>query len=419
MQLRLLVAEHSILTRRVGGLAVSAPLHVTVALLCLMTWQRQSAETLRPAAMAMTFTVTVPEPGGSPGDQVLAEEPATTEPGSGDGASTPGLDFDVAKIRARKIALFPFLTVDVMFLESITEPSPSTPGKMLNPLLARRTPSVSTPLVMSDGALQETIDRSWARRRRWARFSEVSALVNTHDADTGKTPALMRAYLDQNQLQPFCDAATKDPRFWAMLENAADHIDFIDYARVFARAHPSSRATTELLFMLDELAQGSRDALLMLLETRPTVDLRYTATANPAGFALALELKQHYGDWLREHRLETVQAIKAQYDVVRLRLLSTIVASTPGGYRAADARYLTGEILFNQGRLKQAIDQWRAIAPDAHDSYATAYTQVRAALDAPQKPEVEIARALRGEYGRWRMFSIERLRRFGFRCDTF
>ena len=83
-----------------------------------------------------------------------------------------------------------------------------------------------------------------------------------------------------------------------MLENAADHADFIDFVRAFARAHPSSQTTTELLFLLDELAQGSFQVVLLLLETKPEVDLAETQATLPLAYHLAIELKQHYGEWL-------------------------------------------------------------------------------------------------------------------------
>jgi hypothetical protein len=233
-------------------------------------------------------------------------------------------------------------------------------------------------------------------------------------------PALLRAYLDQNILQPFCEGDTKDPRFWAMLDNAADHADFIDFVRRFAREHPSSRTTTELLFLLDELVQGSREALLMLVDTKPNIDLSHTARANREGFDLAVAIRRHYGNWLLEHDLDSSSAIRARYDDLRLRLLSTIVASTPDGYRAADARFLAGEILFKQGKAADAAGWWRAIAPDDHDSYLVTYSQVVQEVRSPNGGNARaIARALQNEYGRWRLFNIDRLRNFGHSCETF
>jgi hypothetical protein len=48
-----------------------------------------------------------------------------------------------------------------------------------------------------------------------------------------------------------------------------------------------------------------------------------------------------------------------------------------------------------------------------------AYTQIRQALSVSPLNNRTIRRALDAEYGRWRMFSYERLRAFGHRCDTF
>jgi hypothetical protein len=44
---------------------------------------------------------------------------------------------------------------------------------------------------------------------------------------------------------------------------------------------------------------------------------------------------------------------------------------------------------------------------------------VRQALDAPGPNARNIRRALDAEYGRWRIFSNERLRQFGSACDRF
>ncbi len=51
---------------------------------------------------------------------------------------------------------------------------------------------------------------------------------------------------------------------WAQLGLAADHVDFIDFVSEYASQHPSSKTTTELLFLVDKLAQASLDALVTL-----------------------------------------------------------------------------------------------------------------------------------------------------------
>ena len=326
---------------------------------------------------------------------------------------------DVAKIRAREQSLFPFLTLDLKFLEPLQAGVAESRGRLINPFAATAVDPERPPLELSDAALQQFVDRAWSRRRRWEMFAPIAAVVSTHAANAGRAADLVRAYLDDNILQPYCDSARRDPRFWAMLENAADHADFIDFVRSFARAHPSSRTTTELLFLLDELAQGSRDVVLMLMETHPERDLTATRATAPDAFTLAVELKQFYGRWLFERALDK-PAIRERFDTLRLQLLQTIVQTTPHGYRANDARYLAGEILFGRKAFEAAAAEWRAIEPDVDDAYFRAYSDVRAILDAPGEPDrVAIRRALANEYGRWRVFSIDRLNRFGHACDTF
>ena len=60
------------------------------------------------------------------------------------------------------------------------------------------------------------------------------------------------------------------------MDIAADHADFIELIADYAVRHPSTKATTELLFLLDKLTQASFDALTTLLNTEPRRDLRWT-----------------------------------------------------------------------------------------------------------------------------------------------
>lgn len=130
--------------------------------------------------------------------------------------------------------------------------------------------------------------------------------------------------------------------------------------------------------------------------------------------------KRHYRDWLWERQLHSPNAIKAQYDDVRLRLLSAIVESTPDGYRAGDAQFLAGEIAFEQGNAEAARQWWDGITPDSADSYVTAYREVLESLRSSRGADAKsIRRALDGVRARWRMFSYQRLRQFGHACDRF
>jgi hypothetical protein len=329
------------------------------------------------------------------------------------------LAIDLPRIRARRETLFPFVTLDLQFVTTLAERVASASARLQNPYATNATDPQHPPLTIADAELQRTIDDAWSRRHRWERFRRIAELVTSHAANSGQAPAMIRRYLDQNILQPYCDGTSRDARFWAMLENAADHADFIDFVRAFARSHPSSQTTTELLFLLDELAQGSLQVVLMLLETKPEADLAETRATMPLAYHLAIELKQYYGEWLFKRGMDKAE-IRRAYDELRLRLLQAIVDATPNGYRAADARYLSGEILFNTRHRDEAYAMWRAITPVATDAYFRAYSEVLAAIGSAGREDVSSVRqALSNEYGRWRVFSIDRLRHFGHTCGTF
>ena len=205
-----------------------------------------------------------------------------------------------------------------------------------------------------------------------------------------------------------------------MLDCVADHVEFIDWVRSFARQHPSSRTTTELLFLLDELAQGSRDTLLMLLATSPESDLEETRRVDRRAYDFAVSVRRPYGEWLLEHQMEGPDRIRRRYDELRLRLLSTIIETTPEGYRSADARFLAGEIHFNQNNAPEAVRVWREIRPDAGDSYVEAYSELLAEMRSPNGATAAgINRILGAEHRRWLDFSAARLRQFGYAFDTF
>jgi hypothetical protein len=142
-------------------------------------------------------------------------------------------------------------------------------------------------------------------------------------------PDLLHAYLDQNMLQPYYDGRGRDARFWVLLGLAADHTDFLTVVEQYVRTHPSTRTTTELLFLL-----------MLLLATVPERDLAYTASTDRDAYRLALQIQRHYEGWLRDRQLGSPDAIRMRYDEIRLRLLKTIVESTPHGYRSGDARFL-------------------------------------------------------------------------------
>jgi hypothetical protein len=354
-----------------------------------------------------------------PPDEVLIEDDPI-DPAELSGLDVPGLPFNIPKIAARKKSLFPFLTLELTFLQRIDRDARDAAVHVTNPLAASAGSAATPPLRLEADALQRVVDDSWSRRDRWRQFAEISGLLNAHDANAGDVPAVLRAYLDQNLLQPFCDGRTKDARFWAMLENAADHVAFIELVRSYAKQHPASRTTTELLFLLDELTQASRDAMLTLLETDPARDLIHTATVNPPSVKLAAEISQQYRAWLRAESLGSVAAVRERFDQVRLRILATIMESTPNGYREADARYLAGEIFLRQSNLADALEWWTPMRPAAGDSYLPASARIRAALQPSANADAKVLRRiLESETGRWKMAMYERMRRFGHKCDTY
>lgn len=420
--------------RRLTGLAASVALHACGLALIVLLPSRLIDTAAAPAGappVQVAYIPALPTAPPESADRVLTEEHETIAGTEEERVIVSGMDIDITKVRARRNDLFPFLTLDLMFLERIAADVNTPPKTLLNPLSAAARRSHQPPLSLTDAELRQTIDRSWSRRQRWSTFGEIAMLIDGHDANEGRAPEVLRAYLDQNILQPFCDTDTRDPRFWAMLDNAADHTDFIDLVRSYARRHPSSRTTTELLFLLDELAQASRDVLLMVLDTRPARDLARTAASHREAYQLAAGVRDHYGRWLLEHGLGTAASIKARYDDLRLRLLSTIIETTPAHYREGDARFLAGEIHFTQGNLQQAGRLWRGITPDARDAYVRVYSELRTELQSP-KPVPHSApldgggadlnalqTALRNEYARWRLASIDRLHRFGHSCDSF
>jgi hypothetical protein len=114
--------------------------------------------------------------------------------------------------------------------------------------------------------------------------------------------------------------------------------------------------------------------------------------------------------------------VTAYYDAVRLAILDTVVRTSPGGYRAGDARYLMGAIYWRQGNVNAAIGQWQSITREDSDTYAFVYSPILAAIaDRPNASATiaAIERALGTERSQWRSSSYDRLTRFGYRFDTF
>jgi hypothetical protein len=403
-------------------LMASAGLHVTLAI-ALVLITSMAMQQSRPST-AYSIAVVVPPADASDAassDQPLIADPADRETvvdhTSSPRPANPDVDFE--KLRARREALFPFLTTSMDFVDRVNDQVRGAPTALTIPsALTAQRPSTLPPLSISQSALQGVVDRAWSRRSRWTAFSEIAGLLRTHDPDQGQAPAVLRAYLDQNLLQLFCDAGSRAPRFWTMLENAADHIDFIEFVGEFTRDHPASAVTTELLFLLDKLAQASRDALLLLVSIDPSRELDAASPADAFQFAVALQT--HYRERLEYRQLNSATGIEAWYDMVRLRILSTVIATSPDRYRVADARFLAGAIHFERGDTQEAVELWREIRPDSGDSYSDEYSRLLEELRWPEGIRVrQIEYIVDSVHSRWRASSLERLRHFGSACDSY
>jgi hypothetical protein len=332
------------------------------------------------------------------------------------GYELSGLPFNLAKIAARREALFPFLTADLSFLDRLSADLRASSATLRNPLGPTRMPE----LALDAGAIQQLIDESWSRRDRWRRFATVAFLLQAHNPNDGKAPGLMRAYLDQNLLQPYCAGKTKDGQFWALLENASDHADFLDFIRRMTRTRSSSRTTTELLFLMDELAQANREAATTLVATNISKDLGYSAVNAPRTVLLAAQVANGLRYWFASQGLSAESNLREEYDRRRLRILATIVETTPNGYRQADARFLAGEIFFRQGDIEQAVEWWRPMNPVDGDTYAAAARAIRDVVNRNGRlDEYELRRILSVESARWSEINYTRMMQFGYRCDSY
>jgi hypothetical protein len=332
------------------------------------------------------------------------------------GYDISGLPFNLAKIDARRASLFPFLTADLTFIERMAGDVRAQAAKIGNPL---EPALAATPLSLSAPLLQQIVDESWSRRERWRRFQQIRALLVGHDAHEGDAPTLMRAYLDQNLLQPYCHGRTRDGQFWALLENATDHAEFLEFIRSYARTRSSSKTTTELFFLMDELVQGSQEVADAALGTSVSHDLAYTATISPAAARLAAAIAGDLHGWLAVHGYTRREGAGAAYDQVRIRILATIVETTPNGYRESDARYLAGEIFFRQGNFDQALEWWRPMRPQDGDSYAVAAKAIRELIDRGNQDTGAVRRVLWAQSAYWKEQNYHRLRQFGYRCDSY
>ena len=412
--------------RRVSGLGVSFALHLLAAILVtsltppVRTFLRVEGATPR-VAFVQGSAAPVARSESKPVDAVPEDLGIQLEEGNSN-FSLPGFRFDFEKIARRAVQLFPFLTGSLSFETLVTPPVDGGPLSWGNLFRQLRGEAAKPPLVLGDHALQALLDKSWSRRHRWEGFQIIAAATDVYNPDVGGLPALLRGYGVQNGLQPYEEREIRDPRLWAQLGLAADHADFIGFVSQYASRHPSSKATTELLFLVDKLTQASLDALVTLVGTVPEAELQWTLKANRRAYDALVTLREYYRIQLERRDLRSSAAIAAYYGETRLAILRSILRTTPDGYRASDARFLIGEIYWKQGKTADALRSWSGIAVDAEDVYATASSQLLAAISAAEgrQPNArDVGWILDGEQGRWVIFSIARLRQFGYHLDTF
>lgn len=423
--------EAHAIRRRLSATATSCVCHVCLVL--ILVWISSSTPGRSSSSYQVTHVFVQPAEAAADGPPVIAQDAVPddlvdAQRNAPSELSLPGFTLDVSKVALRAEALFPFLTPGVS-LAQFSLAVPRTTGDSLpNPLAPRRDEARSEtgrpPLALRDRALQALVDKTWSRRERWNAFQRIASLALTHNADVGRLPALLQAYLDQNALQPYVDTKIRDPRLWAQLTLAADHADFIAFIGRYASAHPSTKATTELLFLLDKLAQGSLDALIVLLDTDPQQDLAWTRDGSHGAYELIAGLRKYYSRQLERRRLKSIDELRIYYGEVRLAILKGIVRATPHGFRANDARFLIGAIYWKEGRLPEAERAWRDLTVDPTDSQVAAYSEILAAMQAKigandRSYVHRVDNILRAQQGRWIMFSFDRLRQFGYHFDTF
>jgi hypothetical protein len=340
---------------------------------------------------------------------------------SDDTPHDPAFGYEVDKIVDRAASLYPFLTQRLDLEPEAT--SLKRGRRFVNPLASKEAPS--TPLHLTDRELQAIIDQAWSRRHRWEPFQPIAALANAHDASDGQVPVLLREYVEQNGLQPYVDGASRDGRLWVQLGLAADHADFIGYITRYARERSGTKASVELLFLLEKLAEASLDALVTLIDTDRQRDLVWTMRTHRYAYAAIATLQDHYKTRLAQLRLTSRVELIAHYDQIRLTILQTILDTAPAGYRATDARFLIGAILWKGGKPDDATRVWRQMRDDSEASYGEAAVRMLTELRTPDGRDVQridplrIRRIIDAEQGLWIVRSYERLRKFGYHFDTF
>ena len=334
------------------------------------------------------------------------------------GVTDHTFDFDVEKIISRGDSLFPFTRGDV--LEQQTTTRLQKENDVLSASAFAVVSSVDRPpLELIEGRLQELLDQSWSRRRRWDAFQPIAEIASRHDPDVGDLPLLLRGYVDHNSLQPFTASWYPEEKLWALLAIAADHRHFVEYISRFIAQYPSSRSSTELLFLLDNVVRANLEAVITLVRTDPLTDLRWTQAANPRAMEALSALHLYHQKALGRRGFWGVDALTMTYDAVRVKVLLHLIRNTPRGYRSNDALFLLGEIYWRQGNVHDATGWWQKMVPHPNDTHFAASLEIRRALAGGTADRDRIIVALDRNKDRWIDASFVRLNRFGYRFNTF
>ncbi|OLC40380.1 MAG: hypothetical protein AUH43_26465 [Acidobacteria bacterium 13_1_40CM_65_14] len=410
--------------RQPPAFGVSFLLHAAALAIAVSLTPRLSLQLSSHAADSSVTKVSVQGQSPAANDLQKKDDDPVVERESSSTLIIQGFTFDFGKIAARGTSLFPFLSLRLpLEPPRPIEQGPRARTRLTNPFASAAPADPNPPLVLSDTALQTVVDSAWSRRYRWRVFRPVRELTASYNADAGRLPLLLRRYVDQNMLQPYLDTAIPDMRLWTELGIAADHADYITFITKYASAHPSTKATTELLFLLDKLAQGSYDALATLIGTSPA-RMEWTHTTSAEAYELLLTIRRYYRSELDLKDLMGSSQLRGFYDRIRVAILTSVIATTPNGYRASDARFLVGSIYWRQGSVDEAARWWRDMTVDPADSYVTAYSQVldavrRAGPNGERLDRGAINSALDDERRNWVDFWETRLKQFGYSFDVY
>jgi hypothetical protein len=401
------------------GVAGTVALHVGVAAAFVATTLgvRQPPLNLMPATVGREVVLVAPPPPVLVRTGPALEAVESIPPSSGV-TTVDGFRYDTSHIREHRELLFPFLTGALPFLAELRATAETDRQRLRNPLGSgvTREESAAPPLRLSDRARDTLVDRAWSRRDRWKSLAPLVELTRRYDADEGQLPLVVRGHVERNLLQLYVEGAAPDPRFWVMLGLAADHADVVEFVGQYAREHPSSRTTIELLFLLDELAEASRGAFALLMDTSIEA-LAHTRSSSPQDAQLAWQLQRGYESWARTRELDRREALDARFDAMRMSILQTIIDISPDGYGSADARFLAGRLRWDRSDVAGAVEWWRGMDTqrlDERTTYAGVRAEIRAALGRDSVDVLRVVGALGAERSRWLRESTQRLERFGF-----